>query len=162
MKLLIVILALCLVISPVLASVIEFPEEPIEKETIVPIETIDPKITIEPTETETIVPIETKPIDPIETIIIIEEPMERELEIKQIQYTEKVTLVDIIITKFTELIGLEQETITEEKQEIDVEMDGIIIAIIPRESKFKDMEIHEICLGYQYGTDNWYNCEMTL
>jgi hypothetical protein len=43
--------------------------------------------------------------------------------------------------------------------DIDVIIGGEMIAIIPDNSKFNGMGVHEDCLIFQYGTDNWYTCE---
>jgi hypothetical protein len=53
------------------------------------------------------------------------------------------------------------ENIPEGKPHKVVSIDGATIAIIPTDSKFIGMEIHEVCLPFQYGTDNWYDCEVT-
>jgi hypothetical protein len=100
--------------------------------------------------------------------MIIEEPTESILtipsifELKPTAYTAKITIIEKTIMQFKELIGLEPETTTETVNEINVEIDGQVIAVIPADSKFNGMEIHSYCLEYQYGTDNWYNCEQGL
>jgi hypothetical protein len=69
-----------------------------------------------------------------------------------------------IITKFMEFVGLEPV----EKQtelivnSIDVFIGEFRAATIPEGSKFSNMVIHDTCLGYQYGTDAWYECEVPL
>jgi hypothetical protein len=52
------------------------------------------------------------------------------------------------------------ENIPEGKPHKVVSIDGATIAIIPTDSKFINMEIHEVCLPFQYGTDRWYDCEV--
>jgi hypothetical protein len=112
-------------------------EEP--KETL-PVETILPERTI---------------IEPIETIFPV-------YAVVPVEYTDKQTIIEKTIYKIEKLVGLQAEVTEEEINEIAVKQDGIIIAIIPPGSKFNGVEVHKICLAYQYGTDNWYNCEMEI
>jgi uncharacterized membrane protein len=99
--------------------------------------------------------------------MVVEEPKEELTikpiyDVKPVEYSSKTTLIEKIITTFTEFVGLERETISESKEEVDVKINGIIIAIIPVNSKFNGMEIHDVCLPKQYGTDGWYDCEVSL
>jgi hypothetical protein len=124
MKYIAALLVLVLVlVSPVMAAIIE---EPIGKETIVPIET--------------------KPI----------------YEVKPVTYSDAITIIERTVMKFKELIGLQPEITTETINEVNVEIDGQVIAVIPADSKFNGIEVHAYCLDYQYGTDNWYTCEQGL
>lgn len=45
---------------------------------------------------------------------------------------------------------------------IAVSSGGKLIALIPSDSKFVELEPHEYCLELQYGTDSWYRCEKRL
>ena len=74
-------------------------------------------------------------------------------------YTEKVTTTRTIVDVFFEFLGWEQEITDVVKNEISVEIGGATVATIPNNSKFVDMEIHEYCIRYQYGTSRWYSCE---
>jgi hypothetical protein len=100
--------------------------------------------------------------------MVIEEPTESILplpsifELKPTAYTDKITIIEKTIMQFKELIGLEPEVTTETVNEINVELDGQVIAVIPSDSKFNGMQVHAYCLEYQYGTDNWYNCEQEM
>jgi hypothetical protein len=70
-----------------------------------------------------------------------------------------------IITTIMEIIGMEEpkEKITEIiENAVDVYISDMKIATIPDKSKFADMEVHDVCLIYQYGTNNWYDCERSL
>jgi hypothetical protein len=84
------------------------------------------------------------------------------LDKKTVVYSEKTTLMKRIVTTFSQILGLKQNEIEEERTSIDVEIDGMVIAIIPLDSKFKGMELHKKCLEHQYGTDRWYECEVSL
>jgi hypothetical protein len=44
---------------------------------------------------------------------------------------------------------------------IEVTIDDQVIARIPEDSKYADLVIHNSCLVYQYGTRDWYNCEVS-
>jgi hypothetical protein len=95
---------------------------------------------------ETVTPIETKPV----------------YELSVFSYNLKqISIITRIVDTVKGVVGIptEMETITEN---IDVEIDGSIIATIPKGSKFADMEIHTVCLPWQYGTDGWYDCEQRL
>jgi hypothetical protein len=43
---------------------------------------------------------------------------------------------------------------------VDVYLNGNRVAVIASDSPFVNRAIHEYCLQYQYGTENWYNCEV--
>lgn len=89
------------------------------------------------------------------------EPDEKSKE-KSVKYNKKTTLISSIITTLSDLLGLHQEVVTQTRNDVEVEVDGIIVAIVPEESAFNGLTIHEACLGYQYGTTNWFECEMRL
>lgn len=46
--------------------------------------------------------------------------------------------------------------------DISVIIDNEFVAVIPENSKFKDIKVHNACLKYQYGTDTWFKCEEKL
>lgn len=103
----------------------------------------DGKITISPT------------IKPVETISPV-------FKIAPITYSDKSTVIEKTVYTFEKLLGLQSEVTEETINEINVKHDGIVIAIIPLDSKFNGIEVHEYCLAYQYGTENWYDCEQEL
>lgn len=69
------------------------------------------------------------------------------------KYTE-VAFADDFVKYIKQFIGFEI------KGGLDVKINDITVAIIPADSKFAKVEIHEECLPYQYGTDAWYKCEV--
>jgi len=80
-------------------------------------------------------------------------------------YIEKETTTNIITTFLNagkSMLGMEQEPVEVKKTTVVVQIDGNAVAEIPKGSKFEGMEVHDYCLLYQYGTDNWYNCEVSL
>jgi hypothetical protein len=79
-----------------------------------------------------------------------------------VAYMSKVSIFDRIVTTFSDILGFKQETITDVQDDVQVELDGKIVAIIPSDSKFNGLTIHEDCLPWQYGTDLWYDCEVGL
>ena len=101
-------------------------------------------------------------LDPIlnkDVPVFIETPLP---VIVDVIYTEKLTRTTTIIDTFLELIGWKQTSVEIIKNEITVEIDGMVVGIIPNDSKFAGMEIHDICIPHQYGTDLWYGCEVSL
>ena len=104
-----------------------------------------------------ILPVGAGDLDPIGDIN--ETPLEK---IVPVVYTEKVTKTTTIIDVFLELIGWKTETVEVVQNEIIVEIDGWTVGVIPNNSKFVGIVIHEICIPHQYGTDLWYACEVSL
>jgi hypothetical protein len=51
---------------------------------------------------------------------------------------------------------------SKEKRNITITNFGTVLAIIPEDSPFANIRIHESCLSpvQQYGTMDWYNCEV--
>jgi len=83
--------------------------------------------------------------------------------LSSVKYTEKevkTSIITSILNAGKIAVGLEPELIEENKIIIDVEINGNLVATIPKGSKFEGMDVHEECLLYQYGTDNWYWCEV--
>jgi hypothetical protein len=149
MKRLLILLLICgLLILPTMAMIVEEPKEG--------------KITEPPT---LIIPKET--ILPEETLVMNETPLpillNRELFKKTaIQYNEKTTLLKKITMKFDEILGLKPVEESVEVLGVDVVVDDMVVAIIPTDSKFNGVQVHEYCLEYQYGTTRWFNCEQEL
>jgi hypothetical protein len=148
MKYIIVILLVCLLVLPAMAMIIEEPTEG--------------KITESPT---IIIPKET--ILPEDTLVTNRTPLpillNRELFKKTaIQYNEKTTLLKKITMKFDEILGLKPVEESVEVLGVDVVVDDMVVAIIPTDSKFNGVQVHEYCLEYQYGTTQWFNCEQEL
>jgi hypothetical protein len=142
MKYIAAILLVCLLVLPAMAMVIEEPTEG--------------KITESPT---IIIPKET--ILPEDTLLPI--IPNRELFKKTaIQYNEKTTLLKKITMVFDEILGLTPVEDTTAITDVDVVVDDMTIAILPTDSKYNGIEVHEYCLEYQYGTTNWFNCEQEL
>jgi hypothetical protein len=87
---------------------------------------------------------------------------------KERTITTSVSITESIISGAKKVIGLKEEgsepvePVEEIKTEIDVELNGIKVATIPKGSKFEGIEVHNVCLQFQYGTDNWYKCEVSL
>jgi len=131
-----VILLMGLLVSPALGMIIE---KPIDEETISPSETV---ITV-----DTIAPEETVTAD------------DTKFEIAAISYIKKSKVLQDIMVEIEKIIGLNDEP---QETEVNVEQNGVIIAIIPLDSKFNGVEVHTYCLDYQYGTENWYACEQEL
>jgi len=48
------------------------------------------------------------------------------------------------------------------KESTTVTINGQFAASLPPGSKFENIIIHEACLPFQYGTDDWYNCEVII
>ena len=94
-----------------------------------------------------------------DTPVFIEKPLP---VLVDVVYTEKLTKTTTIIDVFLELIGWKQTSVEVVKNEITVEISGATVAIIPNDSPFRDMNVHEYCLRYQYGTKNWRECELEL
>ena len=106
-----------------------------------------------------IVPVAAGDLDPIinkDVPVFIETPLP---VLVDVVYTEKLTKTTTIIDTFLELIGWKQTSVEVIKNEISVEISGATVAVIPNNSKFVGMEIHEYCIRYQYGTSRWYSCE---
>ena len=109
-----------------------------------------------------IVPVAAGDLDPIlnkDIPVFIEKPLP---VIVDVIYTEKVTKTTTIIDVFLELIGWKSETVEVIQSEIVVDISGDIVAVIPNNSPFRDMKVHEYCLRYQYGTSRWFACEQEL
>jgi len=104
-------------------------------------------------------PLEDNPIEPKVT-----EPApiynENPLDVK----ASYVTVNKSIITTILEFIGLESFVSQTEIVEntIDVFIGDFKAATIPEGSKFSNMVVHDTCLQFQYGTDDWYKCEVAL
>ena len=64
---------------------------------------------------------------------------------------------DNIITAALEFLN-----IVPASTDISVKIGNDIVAIIPEDSKFKDVIVHDSCLSFGYGTDMWYACEEGL
>jgi hypothetical protein len=79
-----------------------------------------------------------------------------------VSYMSKVSIIDRIITTFSDILGFTQEAVTDVQDDVMVDIDGKTIAIIPADCKFNGLTIHEECLVWQYGTDLWYDCEVGL
>jgi len=60
------------------------------------------------------------------------------------------------------LIGLKKVIGMETSSTVDVVIDGKMLATIPDNSPLVDVPVTEECLVYQYGTLNWYNCEVGI
>ena len=45
---------------------------------------------------------------------------------------------------------------------IEVTIDDQVVAHIPEDSKYANLTIHNSCLVHQYGTRDWYECEVAL
>jgi hypothetical protein len=52
---------------------------------------------------------------------------------------------------------------SKEKRNITISRNGQLLAIIPEDSPFANIQIHESCLTpvQQYGSDQWYACEVS-
>jgi hypothetical protein len=127
-----IILLLGILASPVMAMVIE---EPLDEN----------KVTEQPTL-----------LSPKEISVPIYHPIFNK---KTVVYAEETSLIQKMVTTFSDLLGLKRDIVEEQQTTINVEIDNAIIAIIPQESKFNGLEIHDYCMRYQYGTTNWYECE---
>lgn len=107
-------------------------------------------------------------VAPEDTPIAIEEPIVMTNDVVVMEPiavdTEYVPYTKSFLKVIMEFIGLEPRETTVEAQEdvIDVVIENEKVATIPVNSKFAGMEIHEQCLPFQYGTDNWYECERAL
>lgn len=101
-----------------------------------------------------------------ETLPIVKEtlPLEKPVyTLSAFTYTEKSTSIFTkIVNTIKGIVGIPVEK-EEVMTTIDVEIDGAVIATIPKGSKFENMGIHEICVvPYQFGTDGWFKCEVSL
>jgi hypothetical protein len=143
MKRLLIFLIICGMLAlPVMAMIIEEPEEG--------------KVTEQPT---LLAPKQT--ISPEDTMLPI--LSNKEIFTKKIvQYNERTTLLKRIVMVFDEVLGLTPTEENVELEGLEVVIDEKVVAIIPTDSKFNGIEPHEYCLEYQYGTTNWYNCEQEL
>lgn len=112
---------------------------------------------VTPTPTEIKTPKDTP--TPTPTLTLKPDKLEKP-DIKPVKYTEKATIIDVIITTFSDILGFQQETKTKTVEEVLVEVDGKTIAVIPKGSTFNGLVIHEECLAEGYGTDRWYSCEV--
>jgi hypothetical protein len=148
------VILISIVVCALLLTNVVMAEEPIINEGT-PVVT-DTPIIIEPLPIDTPIAIETLPIgEPIEV------PYEYELASAQyVPYTKT------IIQQILEFFGITDEpvlsTIETSETTITVLLDDQPTATIPVDSKFAGMEVHTICLRYQYGTDWWYECEQEL
>lgn len=73
-----------------------------------------------------------------------------------VDYTEQKYSADVV-EKAKQVIGLAPLS-----TDTEVKIKGISVASIPKDSKFKNVVVHESCLSYQYGTDRWFKCEERL
>lgn len=104
------------------------------------------------------------------TPIILEPPLMKRVSITYSDYVP-----DDLITQITKAIGKlnpfdkKPKDITETasieetspgKKHKVASIEGVKIAIIPEDSKFISLDLHEACLPLQYGTDEWYACEV--
>ena len=84
-------------------------------------------------------------------------------------------ITQIIVVPLTvrfELIEYSSDLLTGIKQRLGltpmeaptyaVVVNEALVAVIPEDSKFVGITPTEQCLGYQYGTDNWFECEVPL
>lgn len=134
-------------------TVVVVAEEPIEGTPVV----TDTPIIIEPSPTDTPIAIETPPIE----VEPIAEPIEYEMVSTQyIPYTKT------IFQQILEFFGITEEpvlsTVETSETTITVLLDDQPAAIIPENSKFAGIQVHKVCLVYQYGTDEWYDCEQRV
>jgi len=60
-----------------------------------------------------------------------------------------------VFTLIKQHLGLEPL----EYSEYAVVYNGDILGVIPKDSKFYGIPLGGTCLDYQYGTNNWYQCE---
>lgn len=80
----------------------------------------------------------------------------RDAKVVPIKYKEKKG-IDTVLKEIFPFLPIEAgETI------ISVEINGAVVAEISPDSKFVGIEVHDVCLEYQYGTQSWYNCEGLL
>lgn len=73
-----------------------------------------------------------------------------------VEYSES-DLSDDIIIAIQQVFGR-----VPKNPHITVKSNGKLLALIPSDSKFVELEPHEYCLELQYGTDGWYRCEKRL
>lgn len=73
-----------------------------------------------------------------------------------IEYSES-DLSDDIIIAIQQVFGA-----IPKNPHVTVKSNGKLLALIPIDSKFVELEPHEYCLELQYGTDAWYKCEKRL
>ena len=108
-------------------------------------------------------PVSAGDLDPIinkDVPIFIEKPLPYVTLV--VSYTERTTITKFIVDIFSEIFGWEQEITETVKNEITVDVAGDVVAVIPNNSPFRDMKVHEYCLRYQYGTKNWRVCEQGM
>jgi hypothetical protein len=125
---------------------------------IVPMVTADDSIS--PTEDVTPIINDVTPVV-IDTPIVVDTQLPI-AALADVQYTQKTVS---IITQILQWIGIEPQTeqvTTDTKSLVDVTVDGNLVATIPSDSKFANLKVHEVCMPYQYGTDGWYECEVSL
>jgi hypothetical protein len=77
------------------------------------------------------------------------------------QRTTTTTVVDFI-GELAKGLGITPQTKELSKVTSVVQIDGMYVAEIPFGSKFYGMSAHDSCLVNQYGTDAWYQCEVSL
>jgi hypothetical protein len=75
--------------------------------------------------------------------------------------TERLSLLAIAIQLGKEIVGIE-EPVEIKDETIFVVIDGELVATIPSDSTFAGMTLHKVCLEYQYGTQLWYECEVSV
>jgi hypothetical protein len=89
-----------------------------------------------------------------QTIIAIETPEPKPISVRfeLLEYS-----MDILKAagQHLGLIPLDEPTVA-------VILDETVVAILPQNSKFDGIVPTERCLVYQYGTDNWYDCEQRV
>jgi hypothetical protein len=84
--------------------------------------------------------------------------IDRELTVELADFTYKqVTFSEDTIKAIKQLFGIEQP-----EEVVEVSVRGEVVANIPTDSKFNGVEVHDVCLQYQYGTDRWYQCEVAI
>lgn len=82
---------------------------------------------------------------------------------KEVKYSDNTSIFKRLVWVAQKIPGVSmlvtKDVIT---SDIQVEIDGMVVATIPVDSKLNGMSVHQECLDYQYGTDDWYTCEVAL
>ena len=61
-----------------------------------------------------------------------------------------------ILNTFLKIIGVEIEV-----ENVTVKYGDQVLAILPPETKFENLQVHDYCLNrYQFGTEDFYSCEV--
>jgi hypothetical protein len=94
-----------------------------------------------------------EPAEPAEPIINEAAPVIVEPTLEIQKGFENESIVDTV----SRTIGFSKE-----KRNITITHFGTVLAIIPEDSPFANIKVHESCLTptQQYGTWEWYNCEV--